>query len=170
MRNQDIKSCDEKQREPIPVDVPNQPSNSNKFIPEVALALYGLILNLLWEFGHSVLYLDHARDLFYVIWTRFHCSLGDALILLGSFWWTSLWFRTRFWFAGHRRFPAVVFIVSGLAYTAWSEWYNTQITDTWAYAPTMPTLFGLGLSPFAQWLIIPVLLLSLLKRRGGGAR
>ena len=57
-----MKSCDEKQREPIPVHVPNQPSNSNKFIPEVALALYGLILNLLWEFGHSVLYLDHARD------------------------------------------------------------------------------------------------------------
>jgi len=70
----------------------------------------------------------------------------------------------------HRHFPAVVFIVSGLAYTAWSEWYNTQITDTWVYAPAIPTLFGLDLSPFAQWLIIPALLLSLLKRRGGGAR
>src|SRR6266511_945303 len=60
----------------------------------------------------------------------------------------------------HRHFPAVVVIVSGLAYTAWSEWYNTQITDTWVYAPAIPTLFGLGLSPYAQWLIIPALLLS----------
>jgi len=93
--------------------------------PETRLALYGFLLSLLWELGHSVLYLDHARDLSYVIWTRFHCSLGDVLILLGSFWWTSLWFRTRFWFAGDWRFPAVVFVFSGLAYTAWSEWYNT---------------------------------------------
>jgi len=33
------------------VHVPNQPSHSNKFIPEVRSLLYGLILNLLWEFG-----------------------------------------------------------------------------------------------------------------------
>jgi hypothetical protein len=106
-------------------------------------------LSLLWDFGHSVLYLDHARNLSYVIWTRFHCSLGDVLILLGSFWWTSLWFRTRFWFAGDWRFPAVVFALSGLAYTAWSEWYNTRIAHTWAYAPTMPR-FSASVS--ARWL------------------
>ncbi len=133
--------------------------------PETPLALYGFLLSLLWEFGHSVLYLDHARSLSYVIWTRFHCSLGDVLILLGSFWWTALWFRTRFWFAGDWRFPAVVFVFSGLAYTAWSEWYNTRIAHAWAYAPTMPTLFGIGLSPLAQWLAVPAWLVFVLRRR-----
>lgn len=169
MRNQGIKSCDAKRRESIPVHVRNQRSTNNGFIPEVALVLYGLILNLLWEFGHSVLYVDHGqRDTAYILWTRFHCSVGDVLILLGSFWWTALWFRTRFWFVQNRHSATVLFLLSGFAYTVWSEWYNTQIVHSWVYAPAMPTLLGIGLSPLAQWLVIPGLLVLLLQQRGSG--
>lgn len=138
-------------------------------LSEATLALYGLFASLVWEFGHSVLYLDHARTLWYVIWSRVHCSLGDVLILLGAFWWTSLWFRTRFWFVQNRRSAIALFLLSGFAYTFWSEWYNTRVAHTWAYAPGMPTIFGIGLSPLAQWLIVPALLVLVLRRRASGA-
>lgn len=75
--------------------------------------VYGFLASLVWEFGHSVLYLDHARDLAYIIWTRVHCSLGDVLILLGAFWWTALWFRTRFWFERNTLLPTTLFVLSG---------------------------------------------------------
>ena len=134
-------------------------------LPEVALVLYGLVASLVWEFAHSALYLDHARNISYIIWTRVHCSLGDVLILLGAFWWTALWFRTRFWFERNGLAPAALFVASGLAYTIWSEWHNTRIAQTWAYTPSMPTVLGIGLTPLAQWLVIPSLLVLLLRRR-----
>lgn len=42
-----------------------------------------------------------------------------------------------------------------MAFTAWSEWYNVYRAGAWSYAPKMPTLYGVGLSPLLQWLIIP---------------
>jgi hypothetical protein len=49
-------------------------------------------------------------------------------------------------------------IVGGLAYTIFSEWLNTEIRGSWAYSAWMPTLplIGAGLSPFAQWIAVPV--------------
>ncbi|MCI0539425.1 MAG: hypothetical protein L0Z50_29805 [Verrucomicrobiales bacterium] len=76
-----------------------------------------------------------------------------------------MWFRTRFWFERNSLLPASLFVASGLAYTVWSEWHNTRIVQTWAYTPSMPTVYGVGLSPIAQWLVIPSLLVLLLRRR-----
>jgi hypothetical protein len=142
---------------------------SQSRLPELTLVLYGFLISVSWEFGQSALYVDHAQGIFYVLWTRFHCALGDGLILLGSFWWVALLFRRRFWFVGKWRFASLVFVLSGLAYTVWSEWYNTRVTQSWAYAPAMPTVFGIGLSPLAQWLVGPALLVFALRRRASGA-
>lgn len=44
-----------------------------------------------------------------------------------------------------------------LSNTAWSEWYNVQVKASWAYSDWMPLLpgFEIGLSPLAQWLVVP---------------
>ncbi len=134
-------------------------------LPELTLVLYGLLISVAWEFGQSALYVDHARGISYILWTRLHCALGDGLILLGSFWCVALLFRRRFWFVGNWRLASLVFVLFGFAYTVWSEWYNTRVTQNWAYAPTMPTVFGIGFSPLAQWLVVPALLVIVLRRR-----
>jgi hypothetical protein len=63
----------------------------------------------------------------------------------------------------HARFHlvGVLALGSGLAYTIFSEWLNTEIRDSWAYTEWMPTLplIGYGLAPFAQWLLVPPLAL-----------
>ena len=53
---------------------------------------------------------------------------------------------------------ALATILGGLAYTVFSEWLNTEIRGSWAYSEWMPTLplIGAGLSPFAQWIIVPI--------------
>jgi len=123
--------------------------------PEVRLAVWGF------------LYSDSNRGLGYLVWTRLHCTGGDVLILLAAFWATSLLFRTRSW-SGRGSLPAAVFVGLGLAYTVWSEIHNAQIVRTWAYAPNMPLLYGIGLAPLLQWLVIPTALVFLL--RGGEQR
>ena len=60
----------------------------------------------------------------------------------------------------------------GAAYTVFSEWMNVVVFRSWTYAESMPRLslgsFEIGLTPLAQWLIIPPVSLYLSLRRGPG--
>ncbi len=132
--------------------------------PELRLAIWGFFLHLLWEIGHTPLYADSGRDLGYLAWTRAHCTLGDVLILLGAFWLTALVFRNRDWYLKRNLAPAALFVAAGLVYTLWSEWLNTSLRSAWAYRHEMPTVFGIGLTPLLQWLILPPLLVTILRR------
>jgi hypothetical protein len=132
-------------------------------VPEVRLVGWGLLLNAAWEFLQSPLYTDHVRGFNYVLWTRLHCTVGDALILLGAFWGTSIVFRGRRWWARPRWGAVLLFLLLGLAYTAWSERYNTEVRQSWEYAAAMPRLFGLGAGPLFQWLLLPPVILALVR-------
>lgn len=45
-----------------------------------------------------------------------------------------------------------------LGYTVFSEWLNTSVRASWAYSDLMPVIpvVDLGLSPLAQWIVIPL--------------
>jgi hypothetical protein len=133
-------------------------------LPELSVAGLAFGLNAAWEFLQSPLYADHGREFGYLLRTRLHCAGGDALILLFAFGVTSLIFRSRQWLRDGRPGPAALFVALGFAYTAWSEWFNTQVTLSWQYAESMPRVVGIGLTPLAQWLVIPVLLALILQK------
>jgi hypothetical protein len=52
---------------------------------------------------------------------------------------------------------AALAVAFGVLYTVFSEWLNTEVRGSWAYAAAMPVVppFGTGLSPLAQWLVVP---------------
>lgn len=112
-------------------------------------------LNLVWEIAHVRLYTIWAADGTTVAWSVLHCTLGDAAIALamyalaGVVLWRADWPASRPWTGG------AVVVIGALAFTAWSEWYNVYRTVNWAYTPSMPMIFGIGLSPLLQWLILP---------------
>lgn len=54
-----------------------------------------------------------------------------------------------------------MFVVLGIAYTLWSEWFNTSVRASWDYAPAMPVIAGIGLTPMLQWVLLPPLILWL---------
>ena len=75
-------------------------------------------------------------------------SLVAALLCFGSPAWPSKQF-----------IPVMTAALAiGIIYTVYSEWTNTIIRGTWAYSKLMPVLpiAGTGLSPLAQWLIVPM--------------
>jgi hypothetical protein len=110
------------------------------------------------------LYADHSRGWWYVIWTRLHCTVGDLMILLSSFWITSIVFQTRFWIRKPKLVATSVFFVIGFVYTLFSEWHNTTV-ESWEYSPGMPVFLGIGLSPLLQWSVIPPILVFIVQRR-----
>jgi hypothetical protein len=64
----------------------------------------------------------------------------------------------RQWPQARSRVVALAAILGGLVYTVFSEWLNTEIRGSWSYTEWMPTLplIGAGLSPFAQWIAVPI--------------
>ena len=58
-----------------------------------------------------------------------------------------------------------VLVVSGtMAYTAWSEWFNVYRLGSWGCTESMPLVFGIGLSPWLQWLVLPPLMIVVFRK------
>ena len=119
------------------------------------------VLNLTWEIGHVRLYsLWMEADGPHIAWSVFHCSLGDVLIALATFALAGVVLRRADWPASRPWAGCVIMVIGAMGFTAWSEWYNVYRTGAWAYTPVMPTIFGVGLSPLMQWLIIPPVMVA----------
>lgn len=116
----------------------------------------GFVLNLTWEIGHVRLYTIWMEgDGLRIARAVFHCSLGDVVIALAAFVLTCLALRRADWPASRPWAGGAIAVIGAMVFTAWSEWYNVYRTGAWSYMPDMPTIYGIGLSPLLQWLIIP---------------
>src|SRR6516164_4503078 len=95
----------------------------------------------------------HKREIVFAV---VHCTGGYLLITASALGLAALFARAGRWpvFGGR---TALTAILLGLGYTVFSEWLNTQIRQSWSYMEAMPVLppFGIGLTPFLQWLIVP---------------
>ena len=119
-------------------------------------------LNLDWEILQLPLYtLWNESTSSIIAFAVVHGTVGDvliaalsltiALILVGSRQWPQVGYLTVALVA----LVALVAGILGTAYTVFSEWNNTVLTRAWSYSSLMPTVLGIGLSPLAQWFIVP---------------
>lgn len=123
-------------------------------------------LSLAWEIGHSPLYtLWNEAHPSYIAFAVLHCTAGDVLIGSTGLFLALVILRERTLADWAWRRIAALTMLFGTAYTIFSEWMNVKILRSWTYADSMPRLdvgeFQLGLTPLAQWLIVPPLALYL---------
>lgn len=119
-----------------------------------------VVLNLLWEIAQMPLYtLWLTGSISEITYAILHCTVGDMLIASVSLMAAGILLRARDW--PEDRYPsvAVVTIALAMSYTMFSEWWNVEVRQAWAYREMMPRLplFGTGLSPLLQWLFVPML-------------
>jgi hypothetical protein len=123
-------------------------------------------LSLLWELMQLPLYtIWSTGSLAYIAFAVVHCTLGDALIGLLSLVLALTLTGSR----APRRWPlrsiALITALAAVAYTVFSEWTNTVVLRSWEYSDLMPRVqlgyIEIGLSPLAQWLLLPPLALYL---------
>ena len=122
-------------------------------------------LNLAWEIAHVRLYTlwTEAAGLD-VAWALLHCTVGDVLIALGAFLLTAIVLGRIDWPLSRPVAGSILVVASSMAYTSWSEWYNVYRVGSWRYTELMPTIFGIGLSPLLQWLILPIVMVIAYRR------
>ncbi len=126
-------------------------------------------LNLAWEVAQLPFYtIWREASAGYIAFAVAHCTVGDVLI--GSAAFAIALIATR---AGPlAEWPwlkiGVATTLIGVAYTVVSEWMNTSLRQGWQYSELMPTIglrgLVIGLSPVAQWLVLPPLALYLARR------
>jgi hypothetical protein len=122
------------------------------------------VLNLLWEIVQVPLYtLPPATIPFYTAYSVLHCTVGDVLIAGAVYTCAGGLLGWRWPFSAPLRGASLV-LVLGLAYTAFSEFRNVYVLGSWGYDFAMPTVLGIGLSPLAQWLVIPPVALWRVRR------
>ncbi len=135
----------------------------HRFMRTYAAASF--VAHLMWELVQMPLYmLWQDGSAAAILYAAIHCSIGDVLIALSALLGAVLAIGNAEWPRERYAAVAIAAVGLGLAYTAYSEWLNVYVRKSWAYADAMPLLFGLGISPLMQWLIIPAILLTLLRR------
>ena len=125
--------------------------------PWTAFALIVLALNFAWEMMQAKWFAS-MRGLSPMRATLlcFRAALGDLVIATTAFAVAALAARAVTWPAERRVVvPATVFVGVGLAVTIRYEVLALS-TARWSYDATMPTLFGIGVLPLLQWLLLPI--------------
>jgi hypothetical protein len=140
---------------------------SKAFIRNVAAwAGFAFVLNLVWEIAQLPLYAIYStgtsREIAFAL---AHCTTGDVLIAVSGFVLGLVATRRPDWPMSRPLLGGTVAILYGLAYTAFSEWQNVYQAGNWSYAPAMPLLFGIGVAPLLQWLVIPPICMAGLRKR-----
>ena len=119
-------------------------------------AALALVLNLTWEIAQARLYTIWAEaDGTNIAWALLHCSLGDVVIALTTLALAGMVLGRADWPASRPWQGGAIVVIGAMAFTVWSEWYNVYRTGNWSYTASMPLIFGIGLSPLLQWLILP---------------
>ena len=137
-------------------------------LPEFNIYIFAFLLNFVWEFLQMPLFTAPPADMPHwdIVKIYSAATVADGFIMLIAFWTASAFARSRYWFVEAERSHVLIFLITGLAITSAIELIATEM-GVWAYSPLMPVLFGVGLSPFLQWVIPPLITLWFTRRQLG---
>ena len=121
--------------------------------------VFAAVTHLAWEAAQLPLYTiwltGTAGELAFAV---LHCTGGDLLIALSTMMLALLLFGGPDWPRADAGRVLAAAILFGVGYTIFSEWLNITVRGAWAYRDLMPVIPGLdtGLSPFLQWIVVPL--------------
>lgn len=121
----------------------------------------------LWEFAHLPLYtIWWTEPLDASIYAAAHCTLGDAAIAFSTML-VGLAAARAFASSAFPTAVAALTLAAGMFVTILIEFVSTEWLSRWAYSELMPVVpvLGTGVSPIAQWLVVPAVSLYILSAR-----
>jgi len=131
-----------------------------KYYKFLKLIIIVLILNLIWEFSHSFLYIDMSgipKNIHLIL-----ASFTDVIIIAFIFLIVSLKNKNIRWIEKPNTIDYVIIIILSLIISAFIE-LGALSTGRWDYTKLMPTVFGIGLSPLIQLAVTSIISLIIIK-------
>jgi hypothetical protein len=109
------------------------------------------MVNFIWESLHGVfLYEDHDLNAMKYVQMVSYVSLIDGFLILGIYLFVAALWRDVTWIQKMNVKQIYTVLIAGLLLAAAIEYRKVFVTRTWSYNKSMPTFFGLGLSPLLQ--------------------
>jgi hypothetical protein len=156
------------------VDSPLDGSRVKRLVdlPEINVALFAFLLNMVWEFAQVPLYGDlPSRGHWASIKLCARVTLGDAVIAVMAFWVVAALVASRRWITAPSAAQVACFVGIGFGITTALEGVAIHVQGRWAYAASMPIVpvLQIGLAPVLQWLILPPLVVWFVTRQLAGS-
>lgn len=131
-----------------------------KYKLPIIIFITAFILNLIWEVSHFNLYICNLPGSYSSMILR--ATLIDALIILGIYYIIALINKNTKWIFTNKKLNYLITIILGTIIAVYIE-LNALNQDRWSYTQFMPTIFGIGLTPLLQMIILPLLTFMILK-------
>lgn len=144
-------------------------SVSVRLAPDVHLLILGLVVTLAlhftWEMLQAPAFMDFAGTTWEGTLRCLVASVGDVFLASGAYLMTALIFRRFAWpIRPGWILPSAIWIALGLLGTiGFERWALAR--GRWVYGPEMPLVFGIGVLPLLQWIVVPLLALAFLRWR-----
>ena len=121
------------------------------FINCLFIFVFSYALNFLWESFHAfTLYAKHNfQSQRYVPMVAYVAAVDGLLILVIYFFIAALW-RNLFWLKDMKKVQVLASVFTGMTISGVIEYEKVFVSGAWAYNQFMPTIFGIGISPFLQ--------------------
>ena len=137
---------------------------------DLNIGVFALLLNFPWEILQATLFVGMADGLFIdAIKGCAQGTVGDAVIMLLSYWTVSGIARSKDWIFTPSRKQLSLFVAIGVLITATIEWLATHgyWVQSWKYSPAMPVVpgIGIGISPLLQWIVLPLVAVWFVRRQ-----
>jgi hypothetical protein len=133
--------------------------------PWAALALFSGLTHFAWEMLQAPFYQGMAAAPHWpVVRICALASAGDVLLGLAAYAVVAAALRDRAWLFDPRGARIAGYLGVGLAITVALEALNVDVLRRWSYSPSMPRVFGIGLAPLLQWIVVPLVVLWLARR------
>lgn len=135
---------------------------------EINLLLFAFLINFVWEMLQMPLFnFPSQASLAQINLVCVQASAGDALMVVAAFWIVAGLQRDRAWIFHPSVRSLVLFLIPGIVMTIAFEAIATGPLNRWVYSEAMPTLpvLGTGVAPLAQWLILPLIIVYVVKRQ-----
>lgn len=136
-------------------------------VPEISVIFLSFCLHFVWEFLQVPTYAGMAEMSHWEgIKVCTSATVGDVGFALTAFWVTALAARSRYWIIDPKPWQLGLFVAIGIGLTVGFEYYYTEVSLRWTYSELMPRVppVDTGLSPLLQWIVIPLLVVSLGRR------
>ena len=127
----------------------------------ILIFITAFILNGIWELFHYRLYFDLSGIPKYP--HLLLATVTDAIIITVIFLIISLKNKDFDWIKKTKKLDYIITIIISLSVAIFIELRALRI-ERWAYKTTMPTIFGIGLSPLLQLAVTAILSLLIVKR------
>ena len=128
-----------------------------------AIGLVAYALHFAWEMAQGGLFEGMTRLPFWsaTAWCA-RAAAWDVFFSFVSYAAASVVSRDAKWPRTLRTAPLAIYLVTGIAITIAIERWAVD-AGRWKYAPQMPAIGGIGLSPLLQWIVVPIAIAAVVR-------